>query len=147
MTDRLTALRRLLREGTLSTQEELREKLEKQRFSVTQSTISRDLRKLNAIRATDMEGRVVYRLPDTEVAPPGGDLVRDMVRGVEPAQGFAVIHTAPGTASLVARHLDMRRPAGLIGTIAGDDAVFLALPKPADKSAIAQIRASLAELG
>lgn len=146
MTDRLSALRRLLEEGSLSTQEELREKLEKQRFSVTQSTISRDLRKLNAVRATDAEGRVVYRLPSDEAAAVGGDVARNMIRSVEPAAGFAVIYTTPGTASLVARHLDIHRPAGLIGTIAGDDTVFLALPKAADKAALAEIRESLAEL-
>jgi transcriptional regulator of arginine metabolism len=145
MTDRLSALRVLLEEGSLSTQEELREKLEKQHFNVTQSTISRDLRKLNAIRANDGEGRVVYRLPDQEV-PVAGDVSRNMVRSVEPAAGFAVIYTSPGTASLVARHLDFHRPAGLVGTIAGDDTVFLALPKPIDKNSMAEIRESLAEL-
>ena len=62
--ERLGALRKLLEEGELSTQEELREKLEKQEFAVTQSTISRDLRKIGAVRAVDGEGRTVYRLSE-----------------------------------------------------------------------------------
>jgi len=125
MIGRLEALRKLLVEGTLSTQEELREKLEKQKYAVNQSTISRDLRKLNAIRTNDQEGRVVYRLPSPGTSP-GSVVSESMVTSITPASALVVIQTSPGSASLVARHLDLNRPAGLVGTIAGDDTVFLA---------------------
>lgn len=127
MTDRLSALRELLQKGTLSTQDDLRRKLEKRHFAVTQSTISRDLRRIGAIRVTDHEGRPAYRLPEGQDMPLSADISRNMVRSIQPAANIVVIQTAPGTASLVARYLDINRPAGALGTIAGDDTVFLAL--------------------
>jgi transcriptional regulator of arginine metabolism len=147
MTARLTALRELLKKGSLSTQDDLRRKLEKMHFAVTQSTISRDLRRIGAIRVIDAEGRVVYRLPDQEPLPPGMDIAKNMVKSIQPASSIVVIHTAPGTASLVARYLDMHKPAGSIGTIAGDDTVFVALTKKSvDREVLEELRDSLESL-
>lgn len=148
MTDRLSALKELLKRGTLSTQDELRKKLEKLHFPVTQSTISRDLRRIGAIRVIDAEGRVVYRLPDQDSLPNTVDIAKNMVKSIQPASSIVVIHTAPGTASLVARYLDMHRPAGSIGTIAGDDTVFLAITKKSvDREVLEELRDSLESLG
>ena len=147
MSERLSALRELLRSGGLSTQDELRQKLEKLKFAVTQSTISRDLRKIGAVRATETDGRVVYRLPQDESSFGGFDLAKNMVKSIRPASNLMVIHTAPGTASLVARHLDMHRPGGVVGTIAGDDTVFLALnAQKSSAVALAEIQDCLADL-
>ena len=123
---RIVALRRLLLEGRLSSQDELREELERLEFSVTQSTISRDLRRIGAIRAVDDEGKAVYRLP--EEAPIGvtGGSLRELVSDIQHNQLMIVIHTTPGSASLVARHLDRIRPGGILGTIAGDDTIIVA---------------------
>ena len=57
---RLNVLRRLLSEGEMSTQEELVNELRSQKFVVTQSTISRDLRRLGAIKAQDASRRIVF---------------------------------------------------------------------------------------
>jgi transcriptional regulator of arginine metabolism len=147
MTDRLVALKKLLKDGALSTQDDLRRKLEKLHFSVTQSTISRDLRRVGAVRVLDGEGRAVYKLPEDESALPAGDIARNMVKSIQPAANIVVIHTAPGTASLVARYLDIHKPAGALGTIAGDDTVFLALStRNIDLSALEEIRDSLDSL-
>ena len=132
---RIVALRRLLLEGRLSSQDELREELERLEFSVTQSTISRDLRRIGAIRAVDDQGKAVYRLP--EEAPVGvtGGSLRELVSDIQHNQLMIVIHTAPGSASLVARHLDRIRPGGILGTIAGDDTIFVA---PSNHKALRQ---------
>lgn len=122
---RLEALKKLLLEGKLSTQEELRERLEKQDFSVNQSTISRDLRRLGAVRATDALGRTVYRLPDVVEAAPATAL-SEMVVEIATNGSLIVIRTAVGSAPLVARHLDRTRPKGILGTLAGDDTIFVA---------------------
>jgi transcriptional regulator of arginine metabolism len=123
---RLGALRKLLDEGMLSTQDELRGKLEKQGYPVTQSTISRDLRKLGAVKAIDAEGRTVYRLPEAEAAPVTSSSLQDLVLDIQHNGSVIVIHTTAGSASLVARHLDHARPDGILGTIAGDDTIFVA---------------------
>lgn len=127
MSDRLDALRKLLGQGELSTQEELVEKLDKLGFSVTQSTISRDLRKLGAVKAIDPDGRTVYRLQGTEAeAPVLGTQLRDLVLDIRTNGSMIVIHTTTGSASLVARHLDRVRSPSILGTIAGDDTIFVA---------------------
>jgi transcriptional regulator of arginine metabolism len=123
---RLDALRRLLSQGTLSTQEDLREKLEKQGHKITQSTVSRDLRKLGTVKAIDANGQTVYRL--SEDGPPvvSPASLNDLVLDIRSNGAMIVIHTHPGSASLVARHLDQVRPGGILGTIAGDDTIFVA---------------------
>jgi transcriptional regulator of arginine metabolism len=129
---RLEALKHLLEEGELSTQEELREKLEKINFDVTQSTVSRDLRKLGAVRTADSEGRTVYRLhSEREPVIPSDDVVRE----IDSNGALIVIHTAVGCANLVARQLDRDRPDEILGTIAGDDTIFVA-PSIATKTGI-----------
>lgn len=130
--DRLDSLRDLLLEGQGTSQEALRENLAKQGYDVTQSTISRDLRRLGAIRAVDAEGRTVYRLAeefgDPVITPGVGRDLSEMVRDIQASDALIVIHTSPGSASLIARHLDHARPGGILGTIAGDDTIFVAPP-------------------
>ena len=123
---RLDALRELLGEGQLSTQDELREELESRKFAVTQSTISRDLRRLGAVKAVDTDGRTVYRLSAEANVPVPGNSLRDLVIDIESNGAIIVIHTIPGTASLIALHLDRHKPGGILGTIAGEDTIFVA---------------------
>jgi transcriptional regulator of arginine metabolism len=124
--DRLNTLKDILQNTTLSTQEELREKLERAKFAVNQSTISRDLRRLGAVRTTDNDGRVVYKLPEEFVAPVNTSALTNLVLDIEENGAIIVIHTSAGSASLVARHLDNVRPGGILGPIAGDDTIFVA---------------------
>ena len=129
--DRLEALRSLLDRGVASTQEDLREGLARKGYDVNQSTISRDLRRLNAIRAVDSSGRMTYRLVDDLPDPPvslTGDLA-GLVLDIQHNGNLIVIHTSSGSASLIARQLDSLPPGSVLGTIAGDDTVFVA---PAD---------------
>lgn len=143
---RLESLRRLLQNGEASTQDEIVTQLRRRGFDVTQSTVSRALRKIGAIKVFNEGGETVYRLPDESVAPPPtiqaglGDLVREITHN----RMMIVIHTSPGSASLVARHLDHARPGGILGTIAGDDTIFVA-PASARgiKATVQEIRESL----
>lgn len=129
--DRFEALRKLLQRGEASTQADLRETLVRQGFAVTQSTISRDLRRLGAIRTVDGAGRMGYHLAEefAEPAPHGTrQRLADHVRAIQSNEFLIVIHTTLGSASLVARHLDHTQPGGILGTIAGDDTVFVVPP-------------------
>ena len=147
MNDRLEVLRSLLAEGKLSTQDELRMKLEKQKFRVTQSTISRDLRRIGAVRAVNAEGITVYRLPDAAGAEAAATAAADTVRSVQSNGPMVVIHTLPGLASMVARHIDMRRSGDYLGTIAGDDTVFVALSEKGMRpNAVAAMKELLSSL-
>lgn len=125
---RLSLLRRLLTQGEISTQEDLVEELKRQKFNVTQSTISRDLRRLGAVKAIDPSGQTTYRLSEDfrERAPVATTGLRGLLLDISHNNSMIVIHTTPGSASLLARHLDQTKPAGILGTIAGDDTIFVA---------------------
>ncbi len=119
-------IRHLLSAEKSSTQEELRDELESKGFIVNQSTISRDLRKIGAIKVIDSKGRTVYKLSDEggEINLMGGS-VPDLILSIDHNDFMIVISTTPGSASLVARHLDITKPDGILGTIAGDDTIFV----------------------
>ena len=144
--ERLEALRIILQEGELSTQEELRDKLEKQGFDVTQSTISRDLRKLGAVRSMEPERGAVYRLPADNEPPPVTSSISDLILDIDDNGSLIVIHTVVGSAPLVARHLDRVGPDEILGTLAGDDTLFVApdsLNPRRFKATVAEIKKAL----
>ena len=94
---------------------------------VNQSTISRDLRKIGAIKGTDNKSRTVYRLSEmSSESNFVGQSIGDLILNITHNDSMIVIQTSPGSASLVARHLDINRPADILGTIAGDDTIFVA---------------------
>jgi transcriptional regulator of arginine metabolism len=125
--NRLSALKKLLNQGNLSTQSDLQGKLEKLGYFVTQSTISRDLRRLGAVKTVNGEGQTVYRLREGGSATSQTSSLSDLVISITSNGMLIVIHTFPGSASLIARHLDQVRPGGILGTLAGDDTIFVAL--------------------
>jgi transcriptional regulator of arginine metabolism len=123
--ERLDYLKDMLTSGFVGTQDELCDKLGRQGYDVTQSTISRDLRRLGAVKAIDDEGRTVYRFT-TDISPPvRNSSLGDLITKIESNGATIVIHTTPGSASLVALHID-RNIDGVLGTIAGDDTIFVA---------------------
>jgi transcriptional regulator of arginine metabolism len=126
---RVLVLRQLIREGTASTQEDLSKALRQKRFNVTQSTISRDLRRIGAIKTTNTEGQIIYKLPDAHptLSPTGSRSLAGLLIDIQANESMIVLHTSPGSASLLARHLDsMRSTLGILGTVAGDDTIFIA---------------------
>lgn len=133
--NRLEILKKLLNQGIQRTQSDLQERLEKQGFKVNQSTISRDLRKLGAIRTTNSNGQSVYRLPDVKTVDVKTTALGDLILDIKSNGSLIVIHTMPGSASLIARHLDQIRPGGILGTLAGDDTVFIAPASSRDSKA------------
>jgi transcriptional regulator of arginine metabolism len=126
--ERLATLRMLVREGEPSTQEELCEGLLKKGFDVTQSTVSRDLRRIGAVKATNAEGAIIYVLPEDheKLRPRVATSLEGMILLFEANETLIVLHTTPGSASLVARHIDtLKETLGVLGTIAGDDTVLV----------------------
>ena len=125
--DRIELIRKIIQTGLASSQEHIAEQLKTLGQEVTQSTISRSLRKLGAVKAVDDEGRTIYRLPDTNAIPaPVQASLLDMVQTIAHNQSMVVLRTQPGTASLVARQIDSTSGNDWLGTIAGDDTVFVA---------------------
>lgn len=145
ITERLNYIRKLLGEGKKSTQEELRDALEKAGHEVNQSTISRDLRKVGAVKVIDHHGVTTYKLSENEVEKNVmGQSFIALIRNITHNGSMIVLSTTPGSASLIARHLDIIRPDGILGTIAGDDTIFIAPQKCGEiKKTISAIKESL----
>jgi transcriptional regulator of arginine metabolism len=121
---RRDAIVRILRQSAVARQAELVRLLERAGFEATQSSVSRDLRELGVVKGADR-----YLLPAVEDAltPSHFDTVRAFVKGYRAAGGsLTVLRTATGTAQSVAIALDKARWPEIVGTIAGDDTIFIA---------------------
>jgi transcriptional regulator of arginine metabolism len=134
---RRAAIRDLLLQGPAETQASLVNALQDLGHIATQSSVSRDLREIGAIKTT--RG---YELP---AASSSGDeqvaAVADLLRSITPAgSNLLVIHTGVGAAQRVGLALDRCGWPGMVGTIAGDDTVFVATESAhAQKNLISRI--------
>lgn len=133
MTDHslLNDLNKILLQGITATQETICIELERRGHQVNQSKISRLLRNINAIKSKNDRGEMVYRLPH-DVAPPSvSTTLAELVIDIMANESIIIIKTSPGSASLIARIIDDKR-CHVIGTIAGDDTIFVA-PQSVEK--------------
>ena len=121
---RRDAVARILRAGRVSTQEELMAALREEGFQTTQATLSRDLARLSARRVSRPDGSY-YEIGDGAPAAVAA-AVSGLVSEVATNGSLVVIRTLPGSAPAVARAIDLARLPGVLGTIAGDDTVFVA---------------------
>lgn len=139
---RRDTIRRLIRSQVISTQEELGKLLEREGIEVTQATLSRDLGALMARRVQLPEGGTAYELDDAPMGRGAEGLraVHALVTTVDEADAMVVVHTRAGAASIVAGAIDAGRPAGVLGTIAGDDTIFIV---PAKGTRPARVAAQL----
>jgi transcriptional regulator of arginine metabolism len=115
----------LISTRAVRTQEELADALTAGGWEVTQSSVSRDIAALHLIK---VDG--AYRRPSAARAPADPDVRRiaDSVLTAEPAgEALVVLHTPPGEANRVAVALDRLAWPDVVGTIAGDDTIFLAV--------------------
>jgi transcriptional regulator of arginine metabolism len=122
--DRRNAILRILRGGVVRRQSDLTQLLRRDGFAVTQSSVSRDLHELGVLKAS---GR--YLLPPDEISRANGDFgaLAQFVRAVRPAgASITVIRTTIGAAPSVAVALDKAEWPEVVGTISGDDTIFVA---------------------
>ena len=126
MSSLIEALRSLLQKGEAATQEEICLQLDKQGFEMNQSKASRLLRKVGAVKVVNVKGETVYSLP-RDPAPPSMDFsMRELILDIDANECMVVVQTSPGSASMVARILDHQLSLAVLGTLAGDDTIFIA---------------------
>ena len=143
---RRQTLRALLRREKIGTQHELARRLAREGYDVTQATLSRDLARIEARRTALPGGGTVYELPDgisPAGAPDGLGALRHLVHAVDHNDALVVVTTTAGAASAVALAIDRARLPSVLGTIAGDDTIFVA---PARKSTAAALAKQLQSL-
>ena len=133
---RLSLVRKLIAQGNIATQEDLREKLEAQGLSINQATLSRDLAKLGAHRVSSPEGGTMYELPPAPTVPSLS--LETLVIDIMSNGNLVVVQTTPGAASAVALLIDAAKQKDVLGTIAGDDTVFVAPRQAKNADRLAQ---------
>ncbi|HXO29069.1 MAG TPA: arginine repressor [Thermoanaerobaculia bacterium] len=127
---RQRAIRALLARSPVANQAELVAELRRQGIAATQSSVSRDLRDLGVAR---VGGRYVPRARPEERDPRVAEVAR-LLRSVRPAGPYlTVVQTAVGAAQGVARALDAAGWPEVVGSLAGDDTVFLATATEQDQ--------------
>ena len=118
------ALQQVLLQHKVASQVDIRQRLEALGYEVNQSTISRALKRVGAIRLRDAQGQPVYRL-EAETTQ-SMSAVRAQILSVESNGAMLVMRTTLGAAGWVARQLDLENDPKILGTIAGDDTIFIA---------------------
>ena len=126
---RQQAILRIVREQAISTQSALVEALREEGHDVVQTTISRDVHELGLVKVRAPSGRLVYATPGADDADRRraiGVALRRYATSVERAGPLVVVTTPSGYASALAQAIDEGRHAGIAGTIAGDNTIFVA---------------------
>ena len=121
----------LIRSRRIGTQQELSAMLERAGMAATQSSISRDLEELRVVKSHGF-----YTQPAAAQGPAAHGLL-----GLEPAGDCLVVaRCEPGLASAVAVEIDRAGIAEIVGTLAGEDTIFIAVPeRKAQRAAIKKV--------
>lgn len=129
------AFKLLLKDESFGSQSEIVSALKDQGFdNVSQSKVSRMLSKFGAVRTRNAKQDMVYCLPPELGIPTAHSPLKHLVLDIVHNSVMIIIRTSPGAAQLIARMLDSLSQAdGVLGTIAGDDTIFIA---PSDTAAI-----------
>jgi transcriptional regulator of arginine metabolism len=127
--ERQGAILRLVSEQKLATQSELAAALRDAGFDAVQTTVSRDIAQLGLVKVRDEEGRLVYALPgaaDLNRLNELASALRRWATDVVSSGNLAIVKTPPGYAQGLALALDAAALAEVVGTVAGDDTIFVA---------------------
>ena len=128
-------VKEIIENTVIETQEELAEALRRQGIDVTQATVSRDIKELLLIKVPVGDGRYRYAFPQEQnvmISPARMERTfQDSVVAINHSQNIIVLKTMPGTAQAVAFTIDHVKWPEIIGTVAGDDTIFVVV-KPID---------------
>lgn len=120
----------IIEKESVATQEELVSRLREAGFTVTQATISRDIRELKLSKVPDGTGRQKYALirrANEDLEDKYIRVLRDGFLAMDMAQNILVVKTVSGMAMAVAAAVDALRFSEVVGSIAGDDTIMVAV--------------------
>lgn len=136
---RLQLIKDFINSERIESQEDLIEKLQQEGISLTQATLSRDLKLLKVAKINDKDGYRYIIGHHNESAAHRKEYFKDIVRGlisVQFSENIGVIKTQIGHADSVAHAIDQLKIPGILGTIAGDDTIFFVVSETSQKSTI-----------
>ena len=120
-----------IQKNNIETQEELTLMLKKDGFDTTQATVSRDIKELKLVKVPDSNGRYKYAVKtygdEIKVSAKFKTILVETVLRVDVSTSIVVIKTFPGMAQAAASAIDNMNWEEIVGTIAGDDTIFVAL--------------------
>ena len=135
---RQEAILDLVKKYEIETQEELAEKLNKSGFAVTQATISRDIRELKLTKIQRGAKQVYAALTENKYSNSNKyiDILKHSFVSMDMAQNILVVKTVSGMAMAVAAAIDAMKLKEIVGSIAGDDTIMMALRTEKDAEVI-----------
>lgn len=121
----------LIKHNDIETQEDLTLKLKEKGFDTTQATVSRDIKELKLVKVPDDNGRYKYAVKsvsdEIRVSAKFKTILEETVIRIDVSTSIVVIKTFPGMAQAAASAIDNMNWGEIVGTIAGDDTIFVAL--------------------
>ncbi len=123
-----TVIENIIQNGTARTQQEISKYLKSQGIAVNQSSISRALRKIGAVKSLDQQGRAFYRIPNAANHIGTNQSIKNLVNGIDSNEALIMVHTRTGSANVVAQLIDEQNFPELMGTLAGDCEIMV-VPK------------------
>ncbi len=130
-TQRQAKIMEIISGRDIETQEQLLQALQEAGYCSTQATISRDIKELRIVKELTSFGTYRYTTSAREgthtFSTRLNNIFRDCITGYDYAQNMVVIHTMPGLASAAASAIDGMGMSVVLGTLAGDDTVFVVM--------------------
>jgi transcriptional regulator of arginine metabolism len=124
-------IKEIIESMVIETQDDLAQALRNSGIDVTQATVSRDIKELMLIKIPDASGGYRYAFPKEHgMILSQGRLERtfqDSILSIGVSENLVVIRTLPGTAQAVAYGIDYMKWPEVLGTVAGDDTIFVAV--------------------
>lgn len=140
-TERQDVIIEMIENNCIETQEELAARLRALGYSVTQATVSRDIKELKLLKVPARDGGYQYALPEKQDISVNDRLIRmltDSLVSVKYAGNMIVAHTLSGSANIAAEALDNMEWPEILGTIAGDNTVFIVIDSENNVTRIAE---------
>lgn len=140
--DRLFTIKQIIQTQEIGNQEELAQALAKNGYNLTQPSLSRDLKLLKVVKGFAPGGKNIYMLPDNPKYQrvrehrETGTAIQNGFMSIRISGQLAVVKCRPGYASGLASDIDSAKIPEIIGTIAGDDTIFLALEEGFNKESL-----------
>jgi len=138
---------RAVAQGDIATQEQLLDYLQQHGIAATQATVSRDIRELR-LRKVMRRGQAVYQVAvEDDLAYKYRQMLRNAVESVDGAGHTVCVRCSTGMAQSACVAIDAKPPEGLVGSLAGEDTIFLLCRSEAHMQAIQEeIRQYVTEL-
>ena len=124
---RHTRILEIITDYVIETPDDLIAKLRESGYPVTQATVSRDIKQLGLIKTATKDGGYKYTVARSENNNNDNKftIMRETIRSAQNAQNIVVVKTLPGMANAAATSLDALAGEAIVGSIAGDDTIFI----------------------